>query len=297
PLRAQEPAADQGEALSVWVDLDAMRQGSVGARLISAAKQLVENEIARKGKGEITLEKIGETLGFDPFEDLQAVTFGIVRPGSPEKGMQLTLQLRETTGNIEGLLLALPEYDSEEKGALTVHSFQLPDKPSLRVYATFVDGPRGSKRIVASLDEEALSPAVENDPRTAGASSAETFAHVQLNRLDGLKIGKGPQQNIAKLVTRIAFDAEEPGDEFALKLTMEASSDRQAEQLQQLAQGMLAMVNLAKDMEDADKEVKLLAKVLNKSSVTREGSQVALSLRVASDMVIEFLRKEARLPL
>ena len=143
---AQVQSADDAK-FAVHLDLKAFRKTELGERMIHAIKKIAAEEISDEN-GEQAIEQIEETLGFDPLEEVQSLTVVGTDFDSPERNLRMVLKMRETTGNLEGLLLALPGYDSSEFGDHTIHT-AAPDG-EMRVYGAIHESDSKDKQIVVS---------------------------------------------------------------------------------------------------------------------------------------------------
>ncbi len=77
--KAQPPVRSDAK-FSIHLDLNAIKQTQIGKTLLSILKQQALQELGKtvkelhNGGDEAALERIKETLGLDPFEDIQSIT-------------------------------------------------------------------------------------------------------------------------------------------------------------------------------------------------------------------------------
>jgi hypothetical protein len=105
----------------VRLDVAAIRQSEVGGPLFERVKGDVLGKMA-KDNGGPSAGEIEQVLGFDPFEEVQAIVVAASEYDSPEKSLVACIQLGQTTGNLEGLMLALPHYQVDSYGDHQIHS-------------------------------------------------------------------------------------------------------------------------------------------------------------------------------
>ena len=296
------PISDDADYV-VRVDLEAMRASRLGRKLIDVAKAIAAEEIDGGKRPDEAIEEVEKALGFDPFEELRSVTVVGQISEDPLEGVRVVVGLGESTGNLEGLLLAVPGYDSSEHGDYVVHSVAPDD--DVRVYGA-IHGDR-AKQIVITTGREDLESVLDglgkrrrrslSDRDDDRSDDSASIASVRVHRIPMIEDLDGPPRVVAKLVREFAISVAEEDDHLAIEMKLKAESGRQAEQLQQLVQGLAAMVGLIQDSEEADEDLELVAELVEDLEVERESSSVEIRLAVPEGLVIDFLRDEADLPL
>ena len=105
------------------VDLQALKSSKIGSSLFEMAKKAAMDEVGKKiDSKDVSIEKIKEVLGMDPFEEIQGIVICASDFEKPEKSLLGMVRLKKTTGNIEGLLLALPGYAKSEHRNYEIHA-------------------------------------------------------------------------------------------------------------------------------------------------------------------------------
>lgn len=302
---AQEIPIPDGAAFAVRVNLEQARRTSLGKKLIRAAQEIAKEEIGDDGDGEKVFQEVEKALGFDPIEELRSLTVFGSDFEDPIEGLQIVVGLKKTTGNLEGLLLAIPGYEQSKHKRYTIHS-AAPDD-DIRVYGAIHEDDRNNKHIVAAHKRSDLTSMLDalrdhrsdSSPSDARSSSRHrnTLIDVQLERLPEIDDLEGPPAAVAKLLKRTSVSVFEQDDELIVELSITTDDEKQAEQIQQLCQGLAAMVGLAESIEEGSEELELAAELLDGLEVDRNGSQVQLQLEVPEELIIKILREEADLPL
>ena len=303
---ADENGATTDGVFAVHLNLKAFRHTDLGNRMLEAVKDLAAEEIS-SDNGDEVLEQLEQTLGFDPIEELQGITIAGTDFESPERNLKMVLQLQKTSGNLEGLLLALPGYESYKHGDHVIHTVAPEDAD--RIYGSIHEKNSGEKQIFVATDrddvESMLDRAVQSDSDHVLASEIgqelyqrDAFAAIRLRELpiDELDL-EGPPANIAKLLNGLGLILSNDNDQCRIDISMSTKNEREAEQLQQLAQGIVAMIGLARAEDQEDEELERIHELLQNLKVQREGTDVEIQLSVPNQVLLEFLREEADLPL
>jgi hypothetical protein len=293
--QAEGETAPVGSKFIVQLDLDAFRETRIGSQLFEAATQAAMHEL---GDGEQSLNQVQEALGFDPLTEVHGITIlGSDFDLPVDDNIQLVIRMGQTTGNLEGLALALPGYESSEIGDVVIHSASPND--NLRVHAAIHRDRDGNHSIVAATDPDRVVAMLKlmSTDQSAGiqAGPAGTFLSVDILQFPVEELGKGPQENIAKMLKGVAVRVGEAEEQFHINLVLTTESEQKAEQLRQMAQGVVAMLALIQDEED--KDLQMVQELLQGLTVEREAATIELNLMVPTEQVLEFLREEADLPI
>jgi hypothetical protein len=310
-VQAESPSSSdvpEGAKFVLNIDVDAIREESkLGKMLFELVKTEALKEIAEKtSKGNeegkdpnAGYEKITEMLGFDPFTEIQSLTVSAGDYEHPEKSLTAIVRMKQTTGNLEGLMLGLPGYEATDYGDLQIHSIS-PDSDQ-RIYGAIVGGSNG-KAILVSSDKEELEHMIDQngEKRTSKHDKQDskplTSGHplVTLRVLDIPldKIGEGPQANIAKLLNSIAIEVSEKEDDLSIGLLLSTAKEPQAEQIRQMAQGLIAMIDFAQSAEPDDEDLKKVKELTKEITANRDGSEVSVGIRVSSKKVMKLIEEE-----
>jgi hypothetical protein len=290
--RAQSITLPDDAKFVVRVDLQALQNSEVAGPLVAMLKEQVIGKMADKHDG-MTMEKLVEILGFDPFEEVQSVVVAASGYESPETSIVACVRLKKNAGNIEGLMLAIPGYSSGEHGELTIHSVDHGNGRGGHA-AMYVDGD-GNHSLLVAADRGALEGMLDamGEDSSPGDSthaiSTESdggeLAMLDLYQLpDELMAEEGPPANVAKIVRSLSARVSESGDNLNVVASVIAETDKQAEQLEQMINGLRAMVELAVTAhgEDHDEDLISVHKYLSDVKVAREGTAVTLNVSVPS---------------
>ncbi|MDX1925714.1 MAG: hypothetical protein SFV81_04310 [Pirellulaceae bacterium] len=282
----------------IQIDLKAIKQTKLGAMLFSLAKQKAIEELGKEGGDEAGLAKLKEMLGMDPFEEIQSITLSSAEFEDPEKSMLAMVQLKKTAGNLEGLALGLPEYQSSEYKETQIHS-AAPDK-KMRVYGAIHGKEDQNRTIVLSPNKSSIETALDALNSNSGKAADEEkspLVRLQLFEIPQDKIGEGPQANIAKIVKTMLLEVEDADEDIAFTAKMTTDTEKQAEQVRQMAQGVIAMIDFAQSMDSEDEDLKKIREMLVGLKATREGSDVQVGLTLNAAKIASALAEELHLDL
>ncbi len=261
--------------------------------LFKMVREKAKEAIAENGGEEAPdLEKIEEMLGFDPFEELRGITIASSDYENPEKSMMAVVELGKNSGNIEGLVLGLPGYESEEYRKHQIHSASPED--GKKIYGAIHGGDSSNKSIVLSTSKSSVTELLDhmdgkggkNDSYREITLSGEGKTLLSLEILELPKeVGEGPQANIAKIVDGLSLQVSENDGDFGIGMLLTTSTEKQAEQLRQMAQGLIAMVDFAQSMDPEDDDLKKFQELAHDLKATREGTSVKVGLNLAAEKV------------
>lgn len=282
----------------VHIDVKALRKTKIGGRLFEMAKQAALEEI--NDDEENTFETIRESLGFDPFTELDGITIVGTDYEEPQEELQVVVRLRKTSGNLEGMMLALPDYESTDYGKYQVHSAR-PDEDE-QVFAAIHTNKKGNKSIVAARSLSSVKSLLDmldgkGAMKTVKLSRKNReFIHVEVLELPIAELGEGPQTNIAKMVQGVSLKMSDQDDSLRLNLTLKAKKEQQAKQLRQLMQGGIAMAQLIQS-DDHDEDLVMLKRILQTVDIKRDGNDVNVKLAIPEKQIIDLIENEMELSL
>jgi len=283
------------------VDLQAIQTSKVGALLFSMAKKAAMDEIGKSvNSQEVTSEKIKEVLGMDPFEEIQGVVICASDYENPEKSLLGMIRLKKTTGNIEGLLLGIPGYEKSEYRKYDIYSASPGDKA--KVYGAVHKNKAGENTLIVGANQSSVTGLLDSlDAKSAEpkslksvdlSSDRKVMVHMQILELPLAKLGKGPQANIAALLSSMTISLAEDGDELEVRAAMQTGSEKKADQIRQSVQGLAAMVEIFASTDGQDEDVKNVLQFIKKVKVVQDGTSVSVKVRVPSAEVAEMIKKE-----
>lgn len=290
------------------IDLQEFQRTDLGERFLELAKQEVIKEIGEKHhqgddddrRKEPDFEQIDKMLGFDPFTDIQGVRISASDYEHPEKSLIALVRMKETTGNLEGLLLSLPEYEVTDYRKYRVHS-ACPDG-DLQLHVAIHTDRSGSKTIVLAPRRSAVEMLLDqldghssrNDEMESISLDSRQDGILQLQILDfpDEMLGEGPQANVAKILKHLTLRLNEDDDDVSLALGLTAKDGPQAEQILQMSQGLIAMINFAKSADPDDEDLQKFSELVQELRATRDGDEVQVELSVDSDELMKLIEEE-----
>ncbi|RIK69789.1 MAG: hypothetical protein DCC67_21085 [Planctomycetota bacterium] len=304
---AASPPGIQAEQLSlnlppdakfvVRLDLAAIRQSEIGGPLFERAKAELLRGAAAKWEGNPSAEDIEHVLGFDPFEEIQSVVVAACDYESPEKSLIAAVKLRQTTGNLEGLMLALPNYSTSAYGEHQIHSAR--PEADVEVHGAIHTDGEGARTLVVAAQRASVEKLLDSlDGKAASQSEARSASLGDSSPLVALHIfelpsflEEGPPANIAKIVSSLAMQIVEDDGNVNVTTQVVARDEQQAEQLKQMAQGLIAMVTLANANDPQDEDAKKAARLLQGAAVERDAADVSIRLSVPGDEVAKMIEE------
>lgn len=286
----------------VQLDIEVFRNTKLGKRLLGLTQKMAKQEI---GNGdEDILEKVEETLGFNPLEEVRTITAVGASYEHPEEDLRVMVRMGQTTGNLEGLVLAAPGYSSEERDGVTVHSVT---QDEMQAYAAIHSDGSGNKTIVAATQREDLmemllslrggAPSSQKQRQISWQVPEATFLQVQVLEFPKEVYENDPPANIAKMIKDLSMTIAEESDNYAVDLFITTESEKRAEQMQQLVQGAKALAGMFENEIGDDQDAKMLLSLLDTVTVSRDSESVQVHVAIPEDLIIKFLREEADLPL
>lgn len=304
----QADSHDLGEpVVAVHLDLSNFAQSKLGKLLVKAGTTLAAEEM-QKDPDE-AMDALMKSIGFNPIEQEVKLRATVVDLENPIDGMRLDAMLKDSTGNLEGLLLAAPGYRSQEHGDHTIHSANLDGQ---EIFLAFLDSANGAKHVIAAKSQVIVTDAIDASNRGERMDeTALTMPDGQFLRISVLELPEEvgdtpPLSGIASIVRHGSLSVSEEAsrgneNELVAKITLATTNEEQSAQLQQLAQGAVAMIGIFKDEIrrelESDEVAQRVLPILDGIEVRRDGTKVHVVARMPEDLLIEFLREEADLPL
>jgi hypothetical protein len=312
-------AAPSEVAWFLTIEVKRFAESTFGQRLLGVIEQAVREE-TRDLDAILDLKtartKVGQVIGFDPLEGIVSVkVYGTASPfsGRNRNEQEIVEEMATTgvavvtlsggTGNLEGLALATPEYQSIKYKGARIHSGKLPDFPPRVFMAVCPPGDGKPSMVVFGLNEDQVKQALDRvtdnaAPGPEGSSAA--FAPVPKGTLlsAGLKLdektlqvlGVPPQQSaVVKMLQRVAVSLAVEGDSVNLQVAADVVNEERAEQVRQLVEGLVAFVQLPIGELEKEEEFVLLREIFKDVKVTRTGSRVLCSLTKPADAVFKDL--------
>ncbi len=284
------------------LDVEAFRQTTFGERLLELVRRKAVEKLSKRAKGGESdlLHKVNEMLGFDPFEEIQGITIAASDYKRPEKSLVAMIQLRASTGNLEGLLLGLPGYSTEEHGKHQIHA-ATPDKHQTIFGSIYTDKSDQKTVILATRREAVVGLLDQLDDRAGDQGDYQTVAvdaedsgilYLRILQLPAEMLDEGPPANVAKIVDGVTLRVGDAEGDLKVQMSLTAKTEGQADQLRQMAQGFIAMLDLAQTADPEDDDLRKIKKFVHELSSGREGRQVDVRLTVSSEELAKVLEHE-----
>ena len=283
------------------LNLQSLQDTEFGHWLFDVVRQKITEELSQQGKnGEgPSLEKINDILGFDPFEEVQQITLAADDYEHPERSMCAIVQMKETTGNLEGLMLALPDYQVDDYRNHRVHSALKDHGHDMKVFAVIHDSHSHGKRLVISPNRSSVEMVIDQmdgrsrSRREGGRGLAgDAILNLQVVDIPAEMLDDGPPANIARILKQLTLQVRDAEDDLEVVISIAAQNAEQTEQLRQMTQGLLAVLELARSIETDDENLQTVMELVDGLESRQDGDAMEVALRVNSDKLIELIEKE-----
>jgi hypothetical protein len=284
------------------LDFQAFRSTALGGKLFDIAKAKAAQEIAAeagKGKGP-DFDKIHEMLGFDPFTEIQAILVSGSDYEKPEKSVVVSIRMGKSTGNLEGLILGLPGYEAQAYGKYTIHS-AAPEKDVHVFGAIHTDG-KGDKTILLASQRESITQLLDHlDGKPAGdgafktiklASDGKPILALEVLDLPTKMLEDGPQAGVVKVLRGVSLRIGESKGDLTIGIGLAAGTEQQAEQLRQMAQGLMAMIDFAQSANPDDEDLKQAQRIVHDIKAARDGSSLKMTLTVPAEELNKLIKEQ-----
>jgi hypothetical protein len=272
------------------LDLQAVRNSEVGGRLLGVVVDKAIEKIAEKGNTdrEAALKQVEDIVGFNPLEEVKSITVSAADYEEPENSLIAVIRLGKTTGNLEGLLLGLPQYAVEDYEGQQIHSAAPEEGQTL--FVAFVTDDSGDRRIlfssqrhaVTNLLDQAAGKSVSGDGMSdfTVEQSEDRLISLKVNKLPEDAVEEGPPANVAKILKDASLGIDEADGRIGLNVSLAAATEEQAEQLRQMAQGSIAMIQFAQTADPEDQDLKKIAGMVKDAVASRDGTNVKVSVQL-----------------
>lgn len=241
-----------------------------------------------------------DRVGFDPREDLKAVTIFNTGPLESDAVMMLV-----TTTKADDILRELPEilpsHRVTDVNGHEVHSWtEIVQGVRKRWFAHVRPTGDPARRLcVLSENWEQLLDSIERAagpdrmqrPKVMavapGAGSMLYFATGEINDFGDFK-GDGPESNVLRMIRAVVLDLRQEGDVFAFEASLTTQEDEKVEDLAQVLQGFVA---LARMTIGNDPELKDAQAVLARLKITPENGRLRILLACPINLVAGSIRQ------
>ena len=250
PLSAQTPPTlvPADAKFAVVLNPSKLLQSQMGQRALSFIRR-------EHPQIDEIIDEMSETVGIDLRTSLgRTILFGT---GYDQKDFALVADIGPTSGNLNGLLLTAPEYESDVyRESVIVHSL-LTDDPHhgpQRVYCATPKRPgTGSFYLVASFDPQRtrtmIDQTMDADARLMhDGADDELLVELWFNSLPELAQraqAQGPPSAVVELVQKGHFALREEADSMNANLSLTMVDPLRAQQVFELLRGGVAVMQLA----------------------------------------------------
>lgn len=280
------------------LDLEALQRSELFAALRAAQ---VEELTA--------LDELDEfqELGLDPLRDLRSISV-YCQDQDPERAVLLVVG----NARVDEALATLarePSYRAAELDGRRMHVWgsgaessyvcvarregsedrlvvRAPDEEALRRALGVIDGRAKS---LASVEEPQVRPAPRPAPRRAPSNGSILYAAALSGLAELAEVEMA--SNVTRLCKDVLVDVGESRGEVHALLEMEANTEAEARQLQQVMQGALALLALAQGGAEDPGVARSLQDLTNAFRFTANGKAVQCEFRMPVSVLLEDLRR------
>lgn len=299
-LTASLPALGQAQATLVPADAkfalvlnpSKVLQSQLGQTILDRVRQDEPNIDA-------IIDDLSNTVGIDLRKSLgQTILFGT---GYDRKDFALVADIGPTSGNLNGLLLAAPGYDSQVyRESVIVHS--LPDKhhpDGERIFCAMPKRPgTGSFYLVASFDpqrtREMVDKTMDADAQlTPAGANGHTLVEAWFKGLPELANAAkadGPPSAVAELVQSGHLAVTETEDNATAAVTLTMVDKVRSQQVFELMRGGLAMMQLAATAEPEAQPIGELSRMINVQHAP-DNAGVTATFNCSYDKLVEMMQR------
>ncbi len=278
PARAQSVdtlSLPENTKLIVQVDVEAMKASGFGKRLIELISARVMEQVAdQAGIGVPTEDDVVGFIGFNPIDETRAVTIAVTDFETPAESVLGIVSMKKTTGSLESMLPSVPGYSVKTVGKHEIHSGS-PDGNMQICVALHTCG-EGMKTMIVCGKEDTISQQLArmDSKSTDGQKCIEfksatgVMLNVNLVEFPAQLLDEGQRELIGAMVKQLTVQLSETDGKLNLVINVTTPGDENAEQLDQMLQGLVPMV---------EGQLGGTALELN---VSREGKVVTLSAKM-----------------
>lgn len=271
------------------LDVQAFRATALGGKVFDIARRQALQEFSGSAHDKkADLGKIHEMLGFDPLKEIKAIVVSASSYDRPEQSILVSIHLGKSTGNLEGLILALPGYASEEYGKYTIHT-AAPDDGT-HVFGAIHTDAQGDKTVLLAPERESIRKLLDQldgklledgSFKTIRLSSDEkSIVAIEVLELPDEVLKDGRHAGAVKVLRNLSLRITEAKDDVLIAISLAAGTEQQAEQLRQMAQGLIAMIEFAQSVNPDDQDLKTVQQLVHDVKVARDGSIAKVSITV-----------------
>lgn len=266
------------------LDMEAMQKSGFGNKLIELVMDRLMEEIAdRAGIDVPDIDQVEGFIGFNPLEETRSIVIAASDFTYPQEGILAVVSMKKNIGSIEAMLPSVPGYNVKTVGDYKIHSAT--PQGDMQVHLAIHTCAQGNKTLVVGSKEEIVTKQLDRMEGKGDSSQAVyefkacpgAMVDVHVLEIPADRLGDGPQTIIASMVEQIAFHLIDDSEKLNISLNLTAKDDENAEQLDQMVQGIVPML---------EGQVSGFVEGLQ---VKREGKSVGLSAAMDSKEVVHLL--------
>lgn len=251
-LVAQEATAVKLPAdskLVVKMDMEAMQKSGFGKKLIELVMDRVMEEVADQfGIGVPDMDDVAGFIGFNPLNEARSMVLSASDFANPQDGLLAIISMKKTVGSIEAMLPSVPGYAVKTVGDHKIHSAK--PQGDVQVHLAIHTCSEGNKTVVVATKEDLVSQQLARMEGKAdsGLASFEYTAcpgamiDLHVLEIPADQLGDSPVTLIATMVHQIAFHLIDDSQKLKISFDLIAQDDGNAEQLDQMLQGLVPRV-------------------------------------------------------
>ncbi len=264
------------------LDVDGLRNTQVGKLLM---QRLTTGDDNHK------MNALAAWLGCDPRKDLAGVTlYG--PPGVSDDGVVI-LGGKFNQQQMETYVKADAAYQGEAYKGTTIHSW-IDKKKNKRMWGAFMNG--GSQIVISGVDS-ALKTALDTISGQAGSSLAtQNSCNLALGTANGAVLvaaadmskikGTKPNAQTLKQAKAASASIGEQGNDMVATISIEADSAVSAQQMTDMARGILAMIQLDDKTDAKTKEA------LRATTIDAQGTSLKVAIHMPAQTLADAMQKK-----
>lgn len=266
------------------LDMEAMQKSGFGNKLIELVMDRLMEEIADRAAIDVPdIDQVEGFIGFNPIEETRSIVISASDFTNPQDGILAVVSMKKNIGTIEAMLPSVPGYSVKTVGDHKIHSAT--PQGDMQVHLAIHTCAEGNKTLVVGSTEELVTKQLDRIDGKSDSSEAAyeykscpgAMIDVHVLEIPADRLGDGPQTIIATMVQEIAFHLIDDAEKLNISLNLTAKDDENAEQLDQMVQGIVPML---------EGQVSGFVEGLQ---VKREGKSVSVSAAMDSKEVVHLL--------
>ncbi len=258
----------------VHVDVESAHTSQLGKAMMQEAKNV--GLLAKA-------DAVSSVVGFDVIDNLKNIT--LYGSGFKREDTVILASIAGNSGNLEGLMLAAPGYQSTRENKRTIHSFIAKDAThgDARMYVIVEPINNGQTTLLIGANDQgnlmnALNRTINRVASTEATptdSAAGSIVFAEINDVASLPMeGAGEHSATIGMLNRVTMSLTESNQQVKLTADADVVDEQRADQIRQLAQGALAMVQIAAMQKPDDLGATTASDMASRVKIERQGNHV-----------------------